>query len=217
VLVVAGGMHATMSGGRFENNTARMGVAVLGGSRLTIRNTHFVDNRMCKGVLYGFPKSEMNVQGAVFEDNRAGDHGGAVYMDTCTAEFSSCDFTRNMAGEDGGAFHVKHSTLVVSGSTCSNNTAPTGGALAVYNSTVVINDTSVFKLNRACSVQSLAPGGGDNYYKLGVAGAIFSETSVVSISDTEFSENKAIMVGGEHYAVGNTPECCTGEHAVDVP
>jgi hypothetical protein len=167
--------------------------------------------------------SKLELMNTTLNENVAGTettaYGGAVNVMDSQVNIANCTFTNNLATQGAGAIYVGMATpphaadrcrygnlprwLTIKGSRFKGNVAPTGGALAVYNAAVAI-DNSTFTENMARPVQaeSLQLNGAlhaAGYYTLGVGGAIYADNAVVAIGDSFFTSNVAVMDGGKLY------------------
>jgi hypothetical protein len=115
-------------------------------------------------------------------------------------------FDSNVGEKGGGAIYVKFSTLRIDSTDFVNNTAPVGGAVAVYeccrtnsHSSVVFTNSSLLdnaaRPVKAAALQEQLSSG--SYYTLGVGGALYLERSDVSIAGSKLLRNRAVMDGGE--------------------
>ncbi len=111
---------------------------VLAGS--VFRNNHALGG--VGGALAATNIPDVNVSGAIFQDNTASSHGGAIYVDGGTLDFTGAWAMRaNLAGGSGGAIHVAGTAdadLHVTGGAgpgefAGNLAAGHGGALYVGN------------------------------------------------------------------------------------
>jgi hypothetical protein len=190
---------AVMYNSTFNGNAAQSGggaVHVKSGGKLEVVNTNFNGNVAGKGT-------------EAF--------GGVLHVMDSQLNITNCTVTNNMATKGAGAicvgmqtppnaanrcrYHDLPKRLLIRGSTFQGNVAPTGGALAVYDAAVFI-DNSTFAVNRARPMQveslqlrKLLQLSG--YYELGIGGAIYADNAVVDIQNSFFTSNVAVMDGGE--------------------
>jgi hypothetical protein len=185
----------------FDSNAAQRGggaVHVIAGGKLELINTTFNGNVGGKetesfgGVLHVMD-SQVHIYNCTFTNNMATQGAGAIYV--------------GMESQPNAAARCRYSDLpmrlIIRGSTFQGNVAQTGGALAVYYSAVLI-DNSTFTVNsaRPVQVESLQLNKvlqSSCYYTLGVGGAIYADNAVADIQDSYFMFNVAVMDGGEHY------------------
>jgi hypothetical protein len=190
---------AVVYNSNFSGNTAQRGggaVHVKAGSHLELVNSNFTDN-------------------AAGKTTEA--YGGAVNVMDSQVSIINCTFTNNMATQGAGAIYVGMATppnatdrcrygdlqrwLTMKVSRFEGNIAPTGGALAVYNAAVSIdNSTFTSKMARPVQIASMQLRGvlqSAGYYTLGVGGAVYADNAVVDIQGSFFTSNVAVMDGGE--------------------
>ncbi|MDR1963836.1 MAG: autotransporter-associated beta strand repeat-containing protein [Planctomycetaceae bacterium] len=131
--------------------------------------------------------SQLDVDGAVFEYNIAGENGGAVYLRYADAEIANAAFTGNIATRFGGGIYYENENgkeLKIKNVQFSENQATSGGAVYLVNPTTLnISDTN-FSNNQVS-------GNGDG-------GAIYfnSGNSTLDITGTTFQNNTATGSGG---------------------
>jgi hypothetical protein len=208
LLAFGGGLTATMDGGSFYHNAAAVGVIALANTTLNVHGTYLGDNKLDKGALYASWGSTMEITGATLQRNKAKYHGAGLYVVGAKATVSGdSKFDLNVAIEGGGAMHVKFSELTMSSTWFTNNSAPTAGALVVYEGSHLSIEKCGFLENTARIVQ---PDDMRNYYKLGIGGAMFIEDATAAVVSTIFKENRAVMDGGEQ----GTPRLTFGTTAL---
>ena len=205
--IFAGGLsEAVISGCSFIANSGSNGGAVLNrGSTLTIVDTEFRDNEAASynesGGQYGNggglyidgmayeevgPAGDFHLCGSVFYNNRAKQHGSAVFgyfYEGTTAYIDRCYFDANSftgsPGGSGGIYHGGGIPLYLTNSTFSNNTALQGhgAAIQVESSagTVLNVSSTTFYHNEAH----------------GNAGGIFTGGAPVDVTNCTFARNKA--------------------------
>jgi hypothetical protein len=160
-------------------------------------------------------RASVDVRHCVFDANSA-DRGGAVYVGAGgRASLTNCTFANNEGRSSGGALFVGHGAEVsVTSSVFAENVASSGGAIEIDNGAVEVGDC-VFSANEAgFRGGALAVGPGSQVAIAGSAfdlnknfsvrgGAISSDSAVVSIDVSGFSENQA-SAGGALYVIGGT-------------
>lgn len=197
VLAFGGGLAAVLVKGSISGTAATSTVIVLANSTLTARGTNISGNRAGKGgAIYASWQSKLVVeQQAVLDRNTAEEEGGALYLVAADATVAGSSLNSNVAQKGGGAVYAKFSNLLMASSNLTANTAPIGGAMAVYDqSDVDITDGSALRENAARIVNASLPT--NDYYKLGVGGALYVERSNVSIDHSTVAGNRAVMDGG---------------------
>ncbi len=146
----------------FEKNKAKVdGGAIYSKNNVNVtKNTRFYSNNatgatsaQCYG---GAIRSEGNVEveGSSFNDNIAGDYGGAIYAKS--ASISSARFERNKADDNyGGAVYVEDSVDVMSTTFSSNHAGDHGGAIYSKNRIFAKNTrfTSNYARHKGSSVR----------------------------------------------------------------
>lgn len=189
----------TVANSNFSGNSARgAGGAVHVKDRaiLTLLASHLGDNsggmdeEGCGGAVFAMD-SRINVTNCNFTHNKAGKCGGALYS-TNTAPIASSASLTHLSFQDSD---------VVRSTVFEENVASAGGAVAVYNSSLLV-DNSTFNGN---SAQSMSPGAVTNfgdYYRLGVGGAMYADNADVTIHNCSLSGNRAVMDGGRRTASG---------------
>ncbi len=190
-----GGAIASALGGviivietRFLNNAAVMGGgAVVNHGTAEITDSQFSKNSAAHGsggAIESF-MGAITVSGSLFSGNSAGVGGAVDIWGHLTV--SDSEFKDNSAAR-GGAIHTSGSTLIMTDSTLSGNSASdSGGAIATFNwaGGLVSATDSVFSGNSA-RIRG---------------GAIFA-SGTIRISDSEYRENSAGEIGGAIYNGG---------------
>jgi predicted outer membrane repeat protein len=146
----------------FENNIATSSGAVIKAhDRTTSNGTFIFHNNMAidsGGVLYG-ADSVLELTHCQFLNNRAGGRGGGIILfrsimylrtwndshqspSTIQNNHSNFLFQNNMAIKAGGAIYVIDCTITMQNSHFIGNEALSGGAMAMYNSTVTLNNSN---------------------------------------------------------------------------
>lgn len=193
-----GGLSATIQGGSISSTAAAFGVVALANTTLTVTNTTFADNVVDQGALYASWASRLQVSSAKFLRN-SGNYGAAAYVVGANMTLFDSHFDSNVAKEAGGALHVKFSNVSLNATKLVNNSAPTGGALAVYEGSSLLLEGTHVADNTA---RIVVPDNMRNYYKLGIGGAMYMEQSMATILRANVSGNRAVMDGGAHRREG---------------
>jgi hypothetical protein len=146
-LAFGGGLSATISGGRFSNIQANLGLLVLANSSLYVRDTILENNRLSKGALYvSYAGSLFALGNVTLSGNTGTTEGPALYVQSGTAEMYDSTFNNNAAQRSGGAVHVKtRGKLELINTNFNGNVAGKeqksfGGALHVMDSQVNITN-----------------------------------------------------------------------------
>ncbi len=169
----------------FINNTAEhRGGAINTNGFTIVENCYFYNNYAEEegGAIYAYYPSQNRISiyigNSIFRSNRAGDYGGAVYLDTYTSD----DYFIT-----GSAQSLINNTIFY------NNEAEYGGAVFNFQSTVVLD--SIFDTNHA------EQGGGAVYMNNGAVidnnDGLFAQTFSLDIrGTTSFINNDAGRYGG---------------------
>jgi hypothetical protein len=214
VLMFGGGLSATMLGGKVVHSLSDLGIVVLSGTALRINNTQFYKNTVSKGTVYASWNSTIHLNNVSFREHEATEGAAMYVVGSKGSTISGCMFENNIAWAAGGAMYIKYSSVNFSSTEFNRNSAPVGGALAVYDSSRVAFweqcrlDGNVARLQTKSKNEV-----GNNYYNLGVGGAMYMEDSSVTIVDSIVSNNRAVMNGGECLASPNT---CNGSLSAGV-
>ncbi|MCU0522929.1 MAG: hypothetical protein MUF84_19860, partial [Anaerolineae bacterium] len=106
----------TLDNSQVISNTAGTvggGVRMYGGKLNVINGSSLINNRTLTGeggaiaATYDVSAPDINVRGATFGNNAAGTHGGAIYLDAGTLDFSEgWTLRENTAGSNGGAVAI---------------------------------------------------------------------------------------------------------------
>lgn len=150
--------------------------------------------------------SSIKASNYIFAANRVGTFGGAI---SCSGEsnITSCefkdnkakdadDFNNNNGQKEGGAIYYRGSdnssaTLTIEKSTFTKNIAKNGGAIHAKGN-LTVNECK-FSENE---VEMNQGEGQLDYMTFGRGGAIFIEKDKLTVSKSEFNNNKAIQYGG---------------------
>lgn len=118
-------------------------------------------------------RSNVTIINCNFTNNRASEHGGAVYSKYGLTKIYNCIFENNYC-DKGGAIYAKFATLTISDSEFNRNSAQYGGALFLRTDNNYIDDTT-FKNNRA-SVKG---------------GAVYTKMEGISSNNCQYIGNQA--------------------------
>lgn len=125
--------------------------------------------------------------------------GGAVFVDTASAEIANCRFIGTAATTRGGAIATKSATVAVRDCLFDRPTAPVGGAIAVQGGSVTIERCDFFR----CAATAGA-GGGVHAIGAGLV-KILDSTSTLSTATT--NGGAARFEGGISAQVGQSALC----------
>jgi len=178
---------------RSEEGNAGSGGALrcVEGGHVRMENLHLTNNTAYDGGgAYARDGCELTVDSCQFIENRSVDDGGAVRVNHGEATIRDSTFVRNVA-RDGGALLFHESTVLIEGSTFTDNesTDTQGGAILHYFAPLTIR-SSHFEVNR-----SLSYGG---------ALGLFGETT---LADVSFEGNVSTWGGGVVLYPPNTLSC----------
>jgi len=159
------------------------------GTRVTLRNIHltrgFAANDFGGAVLVG-TGSHLTMVDCTIDDSRAGLSGGAIAaFPGAFIGLERCEISGNRA-RAGGAIATSSNTTIRN-SVFSNNGAEVdqGGALQVWHSTLVVDD-SLFMSNFS-----------------GAGGAILQRGGAATITNTDFTANQSSLDGGAYQVYDN--------------
>jgi len=201
----------------FSSNTSHTGGAIYStGASLAVENCTFDDNRAETrgGGIHSFGGS-LTVIGSTFSDNITvllagwGGIGGAISVLNGVLGVDQSIFDRNRAEHDGGGIaHEGSSSLSVTDSTFTSNSAAAGGAMHLegeFGSKTVSNNT--FQVNHANTSTQIICDSFQCYPTSygGTGGAVHNESTDVEISDSRFDENTAAGTGGAIFHRGGFP------------
>lgn len=203
----------TIFNNTFEFNTANKngGGILVENSSSRIDSCVFEDNRSDLGGGIYFLRGNPELINSQFVDNSAVTHGGGIYIDVSSPPIEACTFFGNNAGGDGGGLWSKFSNSSITNSTFSENHCDFLGG-AVYGSFGNLSFVNCdFEKNIANPFGRGTGRGGAVAYVTGnptidsctfkenisaqFGGAIYTGSSSIDISFTEFDENFASRGG----------------------
>ena len=194
-VTVTGANNTSTNGGAFKNlgtlaisdstisgNTSNNGGGIFNntGSSLTVSNSTIALNTAAGGFGGGVFNSGGNliVSNSTLSDNTSFNGGGI--LNTGTGTVSNSTISGNAANNNGGGiFNDTGSSLTLSNSTLSSNTANTNGGGIFNGATLTVSNSTL----------------SDNTANFG-AGIFNDSNSTSNISNSTFSANKAITIGG---------------------
>ncbi len=178
----------TVSNVLFSGNSAQSnGGAIENTASLTLNNDTFLSNNSSQaGGALDNSGGTATISDCAFTNDGAGTSGGAIYNENGgTLTVSNCTFSDNDAGfgQAGGAIDNVSSTLSVTGSLFTGNSAQIGGAIESALGTLIVGSTT-FSGNFADAES------GD------VGGAGIDNSGMATITGSTFVGNSADAVGG---------------------
>ena len=209
-LHVTGG-HTTDAGG---------GIKLEGGS-LTLNNVTIDKNQAAYGggVFQDGATGTVTAIDSVISDNTASFHGGGMYT-AGSATLTNCTLANNEAGNHGGGLHVNSGTASLTGGAFNGNHAlgGNGGAVSVNDGLTIVGTT--FFRNVATGTGPAVGSGGavsqwnaDKTVSISGAtfnanvaqsrgGAVFTQSSFLTLTATTFTENQVDSGGVLEYVYG---------------
>ena len=216
------GATVTLDDSQVNSNTAGAvggGIRVFGTSTLNIQNGSEVsDNHATNGEGGGIAATDLadiNITNSSLQDNSAGTHGGAVYLDAGTLDFTGWwEVSNNAAGGNGGAVAILGTgnagfySNTAGSSILNNHASGNGGALYVgNNSTLELYSTCGYLLSLS---GNYANGNGGAAYANN--GAIFDVYGRVVIT-----ANRATAGNGGAFYLSNGSRVWFDDYFQDAP
>jgi predicted outer membrane repeat protein len=194
---------SSVSGVRFANSgfgsapaSCSFGGAVRSyATNLSVSQSVFNNNSAgnCGGGALYFKSVEAGVNTLTITDSTftgnvalSGNDGGALYIDSGTANITRSVFSGNSCGDDGGAIYHSIGTLNVVDSVFSNNSADLGGAISRFDGGITTITGSTFAGNSATNTATSSNGGG----------ALFLYNNTTTIENSTFSGNSSAGANG---------------------
>ena len=213
-LRVTGG-HPTTSG-----DDAGGGIYLAGGN-LNLNNV-MVDHNQASyggGVFQGGAAGTVTANNSMISDNTASTHGGGMYT-AGNATLTNTTLANNSAGTHGGGLHVNSGTASLTGGAFNGNhaLAGNGGGVSVNDGLTIVGTT--FYRNVAAGMGPAVGSGGavsqwnaDKTVSISGAtfnanqaqlrgGAVFIQSSFLTLSATTFSENEVDSLGASYQTYG---------------
>lgn len=160
---------------------------------LTITNSTISHNSGNFGGGISSSFANVTATNVVFDANQSTGGGSAFYHHGLgTQTFTNCTFTGNTTTGSGGAVYGDGASLIVQSCTFSGNTAISNGGAIVPGFTSATIDDTTFDNNSA----------GDGAHPNASGGALFTG-SVVTITNSTFSNNHATQLGGAAFTGSN--------------
>lgn len=200
----SGSAILTINNSDFENNIASaFGGVIYNSGTANIINSIFRGNQastMSGGVIYNYQSaaSILNITGSLFENNSAVFAGAIINRNLSKTNITNCSFINNSAvsSSQGGAIYSEGTgTLTDTGSTYTNNTAKSGGAIYNTGTTNLTGDT--FSNNGVTSLGVLTSIQGGAIYNYNSGGTY---VGTITITDSILNGNTASSQGGAIYS-----------------
>jgi hypothetical protein len=144
---------ATLTEVSFEGNAAVAGEQIAGygggfyteGGQVRLEQVRFLENEAAAsgGGAAGWYDSVLELEGAEFTGNVAGDKGGGLHLLFAEATASGLRFEGDSAGAAGGAAALKYAALALSESAIAGAGAPLGGGVELYASELTLTEVSL--------------------------------------------------------------------------
>ena len=187
------------------------GALLLNSSFIELTSNEFYSNRatVSSGAVYLLSGTIIDINNS-YSKNTAY-YGGAHFVWYSIMEIQFSSFTGNLANDSGGAiFTFSNINTTITNSAFVNNTSGSlGGAVIIYSINSPTNKSvtlTEFKNNQASSGGALClvdiffiDLSGNMFYDnfaFGVGGGIYSSNSNISLSESYFENNSAIVAGG---------------------
>ena len=194
-----------------DNNASAGGViwseqATINANKVSITSNHAgVDG----GVLYA-QNSPTTITGANFSHNIADNNGGMMYTEGEKTSITDCKFDHNTAGNDGGVIRSYQSTVDISESEYSSNSAKDGGVIWIDQGDLVISQCVFIENNASAGGVIWAEQATVNAIRVNITsnhayidgGVLYAQNSPTSITGANFSHNIADNNGGTMYTEG---------------
>ena len=206
-----GKANTTVDSCYFSSNTAlKKGGAITfrGHGTAIVKNSFFVNNfSPLGGALATEDLDELIMQDTIFDGNRGtiynsgnnevelGGNGGTLALVGGSTTIIRCTFTNSVSARIGGVIFAEPDLLIIKSSTFDSASAISGGMLALFCGTTVIEQTS-FKSGVASSY------GGGIYLPASPPSFARDDPSIISISQTSFEGCESVL-GGAGYIEAN--------------
>ena len=179
-------------------------------STVKIIGSTFINNTASYGgavYLNGNSTNSSTIETSTFIDCTSSGDGGAAYISASNVVFKDLIFENNIAGDDGGAIYWEGHNGVIYNITCINNkgvsaskpdgttSSTRGGTICLTGGNVTISDSKFI------SSSAFMDEGKDSSKVDG--GALFVTGNGVNITNVEFINCNATNAGGALYVIGN--------------
>ena len=135
------------------------------------------------GAIYVNNWNDLTISNSIFENNKADNDGGAIYLDYANIIITNCSITDNYSNQSGGGICIRNSDAEISTNTISNNyTLNWGGGIYIYeNSPLILNNI----ISDNSAIDNLSSGGG-----------IYTAATSAIIRENQITDNWAVYEGG---------------------
>jgi len=218
--------NTNISNVTFKDNYAILngGAIQITGSGVTLNDTRFYSNTAGEsgGAVYVSGEGTTNVvHYSLFDNNKAGDHGGAINWLAYSGEIFYSNFTNNEAVYGGAIYlnRISSDSRIVTARFENNSATKNGGAIDCNASSMGLNNT-VFINNYAgefgaalCREAKATGGfGGNNTFianRAGISGAALAWLGVtgININNYTFINNTAVKSGAAIFVREDSPDC----------
>lgn len=181
------------------------------GATVSVQSSYFGFNNANRGGGIFYRSTANTIEsGLIFEQNTSALEGGAIFENVCsTVSSANCVFVDNVAGSNGGAVYTRNSGRSISSSDLKQNSAFSGGAIAVVNGSFTSGGSTVNYIDNvatfnggalyieAVGTASLDLGNYSGNTASNAGGGIFaSASSDVDVIGSDFDNNSATYGGG---------------------
>ena len=198
----------------FVNNSARIGGGGIAchDSTLIAEHLFFTDNTAGDGGGgIGLKNSTIQLTSASFTNNSANNYGGAIAATKVTMDL----YNTTVIGNSNGAISVIGSTMVTGTATFSRNHGDVGGAITAIDSIVSLKDHTLFDCNKAIVSGGAIAGFNSQVVvsgvtiitnnEAGIGGALQATNTDFILNNTvNFTSNSAIAGGAIYFSSAST-------------
>ena len=160
------------------------------------------------GAIYAADSPSVQCDGAIFgkseDGNQAAVSGGAIYLNNSTFDADNCIFADNKAVEHGGAIAAHNTSLNIHATYPSPSSSAESVAKLQSLERSILMATAIDPRTQPCSVFSGNIADKDGDAATGYGGAIYLNTSALTMEYTHLHNNRAER-GGAIYQAGTAP------------
>ncbi|WP_298521337.1 Ig-like domain repeat protein [uncultured Methanobrevibacter sp.] len=193
---------AQMSGGAIyvSNSSSLTSNLIINGSEFNRNSARF------GGALYLTENShELSIiENSKFIKCTSTGDGGAAYISADNVELKSVVFQDNVAGDDGGAVYWEGNNGIIIDIACTNNKGNSSGTSNTRGGSIIITGSNITVSNSKFSKGSSYANRNNTTRVDG--GALFVTGNDVTIKNTTFDQCSAVNNGGAVYVIGNNAE-----------